>query len=1011
MRSFSKKLAFVLAAAMVVTSVPAAQAKAADDFSLNRTSQILYVNNGVNDKGSATLAEGLYGNVQKYDFNLKNKPSNWKDYGYKWSSSNEKVATVVSGGVTTAVGVGKATISCVITDKATGKTATTLKANVEVKANAADVIISNAAKYDGTTVEVGDVVDLNRTLVDENGNSSSKKGVYVTDATKWVAEPATGVEINQSNGKFTFTEDAVAGDYNLYCYTYQSSKYSQATATSEKVTVTLASTGVELKQTTRVKFTVTGLNGAITVEDVNIDEIVAVAQGTDKVNYLVKSVTMSDDNKSAEVEVFYAFDDGAKYEVTIKGYDMQTMVASNGAPKSVVLHSDQYNTSKRNVVVNNSTKIWATLYDANGIDVTTDALRERLTFVIKYVDSDFETSDTTLYFAEVGERAVVKAEYHTYEYDDNGEEKDAFTSASYTFVAVAKAQSGVEKIVKYATDGNIYGSTTDVKMESDVTGNKLVVRIKLVEDTDSDNLIDLSQFGQIILSEDGTETLGSANFTSLVPDVLEVYNDGTNVQLYPRKTGTGRIMVSYISSVNGYDVETAIGIVEVKVQAEPTLTYVTMDSNGIVISANPADNANTTAVENQWIRVQIAHQYGQYDDNYTNYNTPVITGSNALSKRIVDAGGVTFKTGFDGWKKGVEVDNSVFLAVLDDMDGNGVEDVSEGKSQTKASRFSFVLTVTDSKTYASKSVNFYVDARRAVDTNNDGVVDGNDMTIQLVADTSSIKNSNNNVARVWTNDNSSQYYNWNTENSKTASYAVYWVNNGAKWDEVEITGELPATEDIAAASTGYYYVINKGGKNISASDTITAGTNGSGSIYTLAFSKDATSKVDNATAITSYSDYSQVSGVNVLGAGTYEFILYEIINKDGTNRVVRKASSAITVSCDMAGSYKLASRNAVSVSVSESDAAFQQALLKCFSFTDRDGITYNSWDVAADGTVKFKNNQTRKYYVTLNAEKASARPGTVYVESVTFWEPVNYAGTEFAEYTVPVGYFVTVPQQ
>lgn len=788
---------------------------------------------------------------------------------------------------------------------------------------------------------------------------------------------------------------------------YQSSKYSQATATSEKVTVTLENTDVELKQTTRVKFTVTGLNGAITVEDVNIDEIVAVAQGTDKVNYLVKSVTMSDDNKSAEVEVFYGFTDGAKYEVTIKGYDMQTMVASNGAPVSVVLHSDQYNTSKRNVVVNNNTKIWATLYDANGIDVTTDTLRERLTYIIKYVDSEYETSDTTLYFAEVGERAVVKAEYHTYEYDDNGEEKNAFTSASYTFVAVAKAQSGVEKIVKYATDGNIYGSTTDVKMESTVTDNKLVVRIKLVEDTDSDNLIDLTTFDQIILSEDGTETLGAANFTSLVPDVLEVYNAGTSIQLYPRKTGTGRIMVSYVSTVNGYDVETAIGIIEVKVQAEPTLTYVTMENSGIVISAEPANNANTTNVENQWIRVQIAHQYGQYDDNYANY-TAAITGSNALSKRVVDNGGVIFKTGFDSWKKGVEVDNDVFLAVLDDMDGNDVNDVAEGKSLTKASRFSFVLTVTDTKTYATKSVNFYVDARRPVDTNNDVVIDGDDMTIQLVADTSSITSSGNNVARVWTNDNSSQYYNWNTENEKSASYSVYWVNNGAKWDEVTVEGTLPTTDaGVAAASTGYYYVINKGGKNISSTGLVTEGANGSGSLFTLKFSEDKVSDIDGTVTVTSYSKY--VNGVNVLGAGTYEFILYEIVNVNGDNKVVRKASNTITVSCDLGGNYKLASRNAVSVSVGENDATFQQALLKCFSFTDREGIGYNSWNVNADNTVTFKNNVTRKYQVNLNSEKAAARPGTVYVESVTFWEPVNYAETVFAEYTVPVGYYVTLP--
>ena len=69
MRSFSKKLAFVLAAAMVLTGfAPAASAKAAEDFSLNRTEYILYTSTeSVNHHGSESLADGLYGNVEKFD--------------------------------------------------------------------------------------------------------------------------------------------------------------------------------------------------------------------------------------------------------------------------------------------------------------------------------------------------------------------------------------------------------------------------------------------------------------------------------------------------------------------------------------------------------------------------------------------------------------------------------------------------------------------------------------------------------------------------------------------------------------------------------------------------------------------------------------------------------------------------------------------------------------------------------------------------------------------------------
>ena len=134
MRSFSKKLAFVLAAAMVVTSfAPAAKAEAAKEMAINKSSQILYVNEGINHKGGEVAAAGK-GNVSVYDFSVKNKPADWKDtLSFKWTTSDDEIVTVKAGGVATAVGVGKATITCKVTDKATKETVATLKTKVTVK--------------------------------------------------------------------------------------------------------------------------------------------------------------------------------------------------------------------------------------------------------------------------------------------------------------------------------------------------------------------------------------------------------------------------------------------------------------------------------------------------------------------------------------------------------------------------------------------------------------------------------------------------------------------------------------------------------------------------------------------------------------------------------------------------------------------------------------------------------------------------------------------------------------
>ncbi|NLK03494.1 MAG: Ig-like domain-containing protein, partial [Clostridiales bacterium] len=116
---FFKKLSFVLVVAMVLSVfAPAASAFAAKKPALNSTKKYLHlgrVDNGQNE----------------FNFNIKNKQKGSK---YQWESSNEAIAVVnEKNGVTTAKGVGKATISVTITDK-DGKD-TTLKAQVIVRDN------------------------------------------------------------------------------------------------------------------------------------------------------------------------------------------------------------------------------------------------------------------------------------------------------------------------------------------------------------------------------------------------------------------------------------------------------------------------------------------------------------------------------------------------------------------------------------------------------------------------------------------------------------------------------------------------------------------------------------------------------------------------------------------------------------------------------------------------------------------------------------------------------------
>ena len=453
MRSFSKKLAFVLAAAMVVTAfAPAAKAEAAKEMAINKSSQILYVNEGINHKGGEVAAPGK-GNVSVYDFSVKNKPADWKTaYSFAWSSSDEDVVSVAKGGVATAVGVGKATVYCKVTEKAT-KEVTTLKTKVTVKANAYEVEITNADKWDGATVEVNGVVDLNRAMYDEDGNKTTKRGTLVTDYTKWVAEPAAGVEIDQKTGKFTFTEAAVAGEYKLSCYTYQSSKYTEKTAESDVVVVEFVNGGFEVDQTASNGFNLLFNKAAdVKIADVTVNKIIKVGDSTGKLPQVVSNVAMSEDKKTASVSLFTNFENGATYEVTVKGYDdVVSFVAAYGAPETMTINSKSNMQGGAAVLVGDTpTELTYNLFDAEGNDVTNTVGGYVVFSAANTTTADYYVDNGYLFILKEGTAAVVNAVYHSQEFDTNAKEKTI--EATNTFIGVTKANENVKSVefaVKY----------------------------------------------------------------------------------------------------------------------------------------------------------------------------------------------------------------------------------------------------------------------------------------------------------------------------------------------------------------------------------------------------------------------------------------------------------------------------------------------------------------------------------------------------------------------------------
>ena len=139
MKSFFKKLAFVMALAMVVSAMaPAATAKAADVEKLGICLQ---------DDATWTALETdemTVGNEAR-DYRFAGAPKNWKDYKWTWTSSDEKVAVVdAKSGLVAAVAPGTTTIKVASDDNAyVGELALTVKAKEVVPAYVVKQTASN----------------------------------------------------------------------------------------------------------------------------------------------------------------------------------------------------------------------------------------------------------------------------------------------------------------------------------------------------------------------------------------------------------------------------------------------------------------------------------------------------------------------------------------------------------------------------------------------------------------------------------------------------------------------------------------------------------------------------------------------------------------------------------------------------------------------------------------------------------------------------------------------------
>ena len=371
MKTFKKVLASALAAAMVVTAFPVANAEAASTAKLSATKATLYVGQ------SKTLKVTT--------------PKTWKSVKVKATSSKKSVASVKKSGkkvTVKAVKAGTAKVTVKVTAKKAGKKVSkTLKATVTVKNPALTLKAANE-------VAVGATEQITATV-----KPASTKVTYASSDATIATVDEKGVVTGVKAGDVTIT--AKAGK------TTKTVKMSVKTYIVKSVKQTKADT---------FEAVVLGKTSDLKASDVT------VSNKTTNAVYAVKSVAADEkDATKVTITTFTEFTDGATYVVTVAGTAVEVVV-SDGVVADVTVSPVQIPANT------DGTEIKAQTVDKNGVvlkDFTTESKPNNVDFSLATTQG--YVNGTKLVLPVVGNKGTAEVTYHTYKYDENAKEVGAIT--------------------------------------------------------------------------------------------------------------------------------------------------------------------------------------------------------------------------------------------------------------------------------------------------------------------------------------------------------------------------------------------------------------------------------------------------------------------------------------------------------------------------------------------------------------------------------------------------------
>ena len=469
MKSSKKVLAFALAAAMVVTAVPATNAQAASTAKLSAKKATVY------SAGYKTVTVTT--------------PKSWKSVKVTATSNKKSVATVKKTAAKKIKVTGVKPGTAKVTVKVTYKTSTKKNAKAKTKKLTYTMKVAKVgvALSGESVVAIGNTTKLTNT----KKNSSRAKITYTSsDDTIAKVDATTGVVTGVKAGKATITAKITVGK-------------DSATTTKDVEVKNYVLSTVAQNKLTELKATVAGDTKNLKPTDFT------VKNETTNVVYPVSKVTVdSKDASQVTLTLFSEAKDAATYDVTLDGIT-KTFVASDGKVASVAPNT-------LTVPYATETEIKLVSKDANGviIDEVAYGKQDASKYDFTLTTNNGYVNGTKLYLNKINDTATVEITYKSGKYDQNGKAEGNVTSGKLTITAVD--QSAINNFDVRIDDSN--KSYDKAKDEKKIAAKDTKVAYFMIKNADGKEISDYSKYS--VVSSDPTTLMVGTNSNINAKSVL-----------------------------------------------------------------------------------------------------------------------------------------------------------------------------------------------------------------------------------------------------------------------------------------------------------------------------------------------------------------------------------------------------------------------------------------------------------------------------------------------------------